>query len=348
MKILGIETSCDETAAAVVENGTKIISNIVASSISLHAATGGIIPETAARQQVVTIIPIVEKALKKTPEIDAIAVTIGPGLVGSLLVGIETAKTLANLLDNHVIPVNHLVGHIYANWLTPNSKLKTKNSKLPEFPILALVVSGGHTDLVLMKGHGNLKWIGGTRDDAAGEAFDKTARLLGLGYPGGPAISLAAEKYFGQSSTIKHKPLKMFPRPMISENNFDWSFSGLKTAVARELTNKKIDKSSAPRLAAEIQEAITDVLVEKTLNAAKLYKPKSLLIAGGVAANIRLREKFEHEIRKRKMKMLFHVPPVALCTDNASYIASCAFFNFSPVSWKTISANPQLTIAGES
>lgn len=374
MKILGIETSCDETAAAVVENGTIILSNIVASSVKLHAATGGIIPETAARQQVVTIIPVIERALTKLSDIDAISVTVGPGLIGSLLVGIETAKALASLWNKPLVPVNHLVGHIYANFIREDSISKIQISKnVPEFPALGLVVSGGHTDLVLMNGHaapatlarsaggrGNIKWIGGTRDDAAGEAFDKTARLLGLPYPGGPAISAAAEKFLTRNPNHK---LNMFPRPMTDEDNFDWSFSGLKTAVLRQTeklknpttlklrgASKKTEELSSQqisRLAAEIQEAIADVLVEKTLKAAELYKPKSLLIAGGVAANKRLREKFEHEITKRKMKMPFHVPTNSLCTDNASYIASCAFFNFSPAPWKSVSANPQLTIAGE-
>ena len=232
LKILGIETSCDETAAAVIENGTKILSNVVASSVDMHAETGGIIPENAARQQIKSIIPVISSALKKAnvnkKDIDAIAVTYGPGLIGSLLVGIETAKTLSLLWKKPIIPVNHLVAHIYGNWLTEKG--------IPKFPALALVVSGGHTDLVLMKKHGEMKWIGGTRDDAAGEAFDKSARLLGLPYPGGPAISAEADKYLANNSKAG---LKFFPRPMISENNFDWSFSGLKTAVLNERSNRK-------------------------------------------------------------------------------------------------------------
>jgi len=197
MNILGIETSCDETAAAVIKDGTKILSNVVASSADMHAETGGIIPENAARQQIKSIIPVITSVLEKakigSEEIDVIAVTSGPGLIGSLLVGIETAKTLSLLWDKPIIPANHLSAHIYANWIS--------NKKVPEFPALALVVSGGHTDIVLMKDHGKLEWIGGTRDDAAGEAFDKTARLLGLPYPGGPAISAEAEKYM--TKTLK-------------------------------------------------------------------------------------------------------------------------------------------------
>ena len=334
MKILGIETSCDETAAAVVENGGKILSNLVASSSEMHAKTGGVIPEQAARQQVKSIIPIVGQALEVSGQsletIDAVAVTVGPGLVGSLLVGVETAKTLAHLYQKPIIPVNHLVAHIYANWLS---------GKNPKFPALALVVSGGHTDLVLMKSHGNLEWIGGTRDDAAGEAFDKTARLLGLEYPGGPSISREAKKY------LKGARLNLFPRPMINEDNFDWSFSGLKTAVLRTVEKQK--SLDVPRLSAEIQEAIVDVLVEKTLRAVKKFKPQSLLLAGGVAANQRLREKFESEIKNQKLKIKFFAPPPSLCTDNAAYIASSAYFINSPTGWQQLEANPELTIVGQ-
>ena len=334
MKILGIETSCDETAAAVVENGGKILSNLVASSSEMHAKTGGVIPEQAARQQVKSIIPIVGQALEVSGQsletIDAVAVTVGPGLVGSLLVGVETAKTLAHLYQKPIIPVNHLVAHIYANWLS---------GKNPKFPALALVVSGGHTDLVLMKSHGNLEWIGGTRDDAAGEAFDKTARLLGLEYPGGPSISREAKKY------LKGARLNLFPRPMINEDNFDWSFSGLKTAVLRTVEKQK--SLDVPRFSAEIQEAIVDVLVEKTLRAVKKFKPQSLLLAGGVAANQRLREKFESEIKNQKLKIKFFAPPPSLCTDNAAYIASSAYFINSPTGWQQLEANPELTIVGQ-
>lgn len=341
MKILGIETSCDETAAAIVEDGVKILSNVVATSAEMHAKTGGVVPEEAARQQVRSILPVVEHALKdagvKPKGIDSIAVTVGPGLVGSLLVGIETARTLSLLWGKPLIPVNHLVAHIYANWLTSE----------PEFPALALVVSGGHTDLVLMRGHGKIEWIGGTRDDAAGEAFDKCARVLGLSYPGGPSISAEASKFQTRSGLfIKTDNLKMFPRPMIGDDGFDWSFSGLKTAVLRTVQNHKstIDIS---RLAAEVQEAIVDVLVEKAMRAVKKFKPMSLLLAGGVAANQRLREKFQEEITKRELKILFSVPPPKLCTDNAAYIAVYAYFANSSSRWENIEANPELTIVGQ-
>jgi len=334
MKILGIETSCDETAAAIVENGTKILSNVVATSSEMHAKTGGVIPEEAARQQVKSVLPVIKTALKEADltekDIDLIAVTVGPGLIGSLLVGVETARTLSLLWQKPAVPVNHLVAHIYANWLSREK---------PDFPALALVVSGGHTDLVLMKAHGDLEWIGGTRDDAAGEAFDKCARLLGLSYPGGPAIAKAALK------DKNGKKRKLFPRPMLKDNNFDWSFSGLKTAVLRVVEAKK--EANVNLLAAEIQEAIVDVLVAKTLKAVKKFSPKSLLLAGGVAANARLREKFEEEIKKQKLDVIFRVPPPRLCTDNAAYIAGCAYFLNSRVNWKALIVNAELSIVGQ-
>jgi N6-L-threonylcarbamoyladenine synthase len=334
VKILAIETSCDETAASIVENGKTILSSIIASSAEMHAETGGIIPERAARQQVRSIIPVIEAAISKSgvrpKDISAVAVTSGPGLIGSLLVGIEAARTLCLIWEKPIVPVNHLVAHIYANWL--------EQEVPPLFPALALVVSGGHTDLVLMHNHSGIEWVGGTRDDAAGEAFDKTARLLGLPYPGGPSLSKEAAKYNDNN-------LKLFPRPMIDEDNFDWSFSGLKTAVARNIASSK--KLSVPKIAAEVQEAIVDVLIAKTLGAAALYKPKSLLLAGGVAANSRLREKFAQQIKKAQLEIELRVPPANLCTDNAAYIAACAYFNYFPVDWTQISAKPELTILGQ-
>ena len=364
MKILGIETSCDETACAVVEDGIRVISNVVASSAALHAKTGGIIPENAARKQIELIVPVIQESLAKSipttdyrnikkaedrsqkavDKIDAIAVTVGPGLIGSLLVGVETAKTLSYLWKKPIIPVNHLVAHVYANWLAPEP--------LPEFPLLALVVSGGHTDLVLMKNHaapttlarsaggrGNLKLIGGTRDDAAGEAFDKCARLLGLPYPGGPAIALESKKY--EVGSRKYG-LNMFPRPMINKNNFDFSFSGLKTSVLNKVkSNPTSPRLRRAELAAQVQEAIVDVLVTKSQKAVKKYKPKSFLLSGGVAANARLRKKLEKAVGNR---VKLFIPDTIYCTDNAAIIASAAYFNNKPVPFKNIVANPQLTI----
>jgi len=356
MRILGIETSCDETAAAVIENGQKILTNIVASSVELHQKTGGIIPEVAAREQLRCIIPVIQEAIRKTRyaicetqnrkrktshlslityhDIDAIAVTVGPGFIGSLLVGVETAKTLAYLWKKPIVPINHLQAHLYANWLTPeNKEHRTKNIE-PEFPAIGLVVSGGHTDLVLMKGHRQIKWLGGTRDDAAGECFDKCSRLLGLGYPGGPAISQEATKVKMEKLTNKIK----LPRPMIHEDNFDFSFSGLKTAVLNEV--KKQKKPNLPFLAYEIQEAITDVLVAKTKKAAEKYQIKSILLAGGVTASPRLREK----ITKALLGYDLFIPQPQLCTDNATFVAACAYFNFHPIPFSKIQADSSLEI----
>jgi N6-L-threonylcarbamoyladenine synthase len=341
MRILAIETSCDETATAVVEDGKKILSNVVASSQELHIKTGGIIPERAAREQIKSIIPVIEEALEVSSinnpikQINAIAVTIGPGLIGSLLVGVETTKTLAYLWDKPIVPVNHLVGHIYANWL---------GKKIPKFPALALVVSGGHTDLVYMRDHGNIKRIGGTRDDAAGEAFDKIARLLGLPYPGGPAIAASAAKFEAQNPKFK---MNLFPRPMIDNNNFDWSFSGLKTAVLRETQNTKLTIKNVERLAGEAQEAIVDCLVSKSVKAAEKYRPKSFLLGGGVAANNRLRDKLYYSLENLSVELQFHVPVVNICTDNAASIGAAAFYNFRPFSWKKISVNPELSIVSK-
>ena len=331
MKILGIETSCDETAAAVVEDGRKILTNVVASSVELHQKTGGIIPEVAAREQLKYIIPVVEEAIKKNhQDIEAIAVTTGPGLIGSLLVGVETAKTLAYAWQKPLIPINHLQAHLYANWL--------KKGEEPKFPAIGLVVSGGHTDLVLMKNHQQIKWLGGTRDDAAGECFDKCSRLLGLGYPGGPAIAATAAKYIKHRTENKVK----LPRPMIREDNFDFSFSGLKTAVlnrVKEQENKRV-KINISEMAYEIQEAITDVLVAKTKKAAEKYQIKSILLAGGVTANPRLREK----ITKAFLDYDLFIPQPQLCTDNATFVAACAYFNFHPVSFSKIQADSSLEI----
>lgn len=362
MLILGIETSCDETSAAVVKDGREILSIVVASSEELHKKTGGIIPENAAREQIKSILPVIEEALLKassnfanppsnlqhlTSNIDAIAVTVGPGLIGSLLVGVETAKTLSYLWKKPIVPVNHLIGHIYANFV--REKLK-----VPQFPAVALVASGGHTDLVLLEKHGELKWLGGTLDDAAGEAFDKTARILGLGFPGGPAIAAAAAKLKIKNDlpamlrkAMQAGKLKIkLPRPLLDRNNFDFSFSGLKTAVLREVQKNPLIYSPnglmTCALAHEVQEAITDVLVEKTLFAVKKYKVPTLLICGGVAANFRLREKFQQKIFDLNLDLDFFVPPIHLCTDNAAMIAGAAYFLNEKLPWHKISANPQL------
>jgi len=353
MRILAIETSADETAAAIVENGTKILSNVVASSMNLHEKTGGIIPEVAAREQIKCIIPVIEEALKQasanqlltthysllTTSIDAIAVTIGPGLIGSLLVGVETAKTIAFVNEKPIIPINHVFAHIYANFLHFNNIYYQSEI---QFPAIALVVSGGHTELFMMRIQNQLKWLGGTRDDAAGEAFDKTARLLGLGFPGGPAIAAEAAKLKVKSEKLKVK----LPRPMMGKGDLDFSFSGLKTAVLREVnklkTIQEFNKLKIQQLAYEIQESIADVLVEKTLRAARQFKVKSILLGGGVAANKRLKEKFA--VCSSQFAVALHVPPPQLCTDNAAYIASFAYFNYKPIHWSKIQAQPSLSV----
>ncbi len=353
MRILGIETSCDETAAAIVENGTRSISSAVASSKDLLAKYGGVFPEKAAREQLKCILPVIEESLdlslsssnplatskekslaieKRMKTIDAIAVTSGPGLIGSLLIGVETAKTLACVFNKPIIPVNHLLGHIYANWITPKGE---RVQQTPTLPALCLIVSGGHTLLVIMNDHGSFKKIGETRDDAAGEAFDKTARLLGLPYPGGPQIAKMAR----QGDKTKFR----FPRPMINSHDYDFSFSGLKTAVWREV--KKLDSQLATGnsqlvsdLAAGIQEAIVEVLVKKTIHAAEEYDVKSIIVGGGVAANKRLTEKF----LIHNALFNIHIPPPSLCTDNATVIAGAAFFNYHPIPWKDIQADAGL------
>ena len=322
MRILGIETSCDETAAAIVENGKVVLSTTLASSLQLHAKTGGIIPEIAARDQVKAIIPVLKTCLGSYDQsnIDAIAVTQGPGLIGSLLVGVETAKALAFAWHKPLIPVNHLVGHFYANWLTEDQP--------PSFPFLFLLVSGGHTDLVIVKDHGVYEWVGGTRDDAAGEAFDKTARLLGFDYPGGPKLSKLAEQ--GDASEF------VLPRPMINSGDFDFSFSGLKTAVLTLAKDKQFTDQQKANLACSIEEAIVEVLVKKAVKAAKEYGTKEIALGGGVVANRRLREAMKENWD------CVHIPPPSLCTDNASVIAAAAFYNQKEIPWQEVNADPSL------
>ncbi len=331
MVILGIETSCDETAAAVLTNkGNRItiLSNIIASSAKLQAKYGGIIPEQAAREQIKSIIPVIEEGLQasgvRPQEMDAIAVTYGPGLIGSLLVGVETAKTLAKVWNKPLIPINHLIGHFYANWISPTP---------PKFPCIGLLVSGGHTDLVLFEGHNKYQYLGGTRDDAAGECFDKCARLLGLPYPGGPQISKLAQKGNPKAFDL--------PRPMIKSKDFDFSFSGLKTAVSNlaQIEENKTD------LAASIEDAIVDVLVSKTIKAVQKYGVKEVMVAGGVAANQRLTTELKFKIENLKLKINLHIPSANLCTDNAAMIASAAFFERPLKNPFDLQADPNLALS---
>jgi N6-L-threonylcarbamoyladenine synthase len=309
MKILGIETSCDETAAAIVEDGSRIISNVVASQIDIHARYGGIVPEVAARQHLLTIIPVISQAMTEGSwqDINGIAVTFGPGLAGSLLVGVNVAKAVALAKKLPLIGVNHLEAHIYANWL--DSSPSDERGKV-KFPCLCLVVSGGHSDLVLMRGHGQFEKLGRTRDDAAGEAFDKAARILGLGYPGGPAIEQAS-----RSGT----PCLALPRAWLKES-YDFSFSGLKTALWHLVHKGGVSVADA---AASFQLAVVDVLVAKTIEAAKQLNVGQILLSGGVAANRMLAQQF---LASSPVPVL--IPPPHLCTDNASMVAACGYYYF--------------------
>lgn len=379
MIILGIESSCDETSAAILKqkNGRiQILSNVVASSALLQSKYGGIIPEQAARQQLISIIPVLESAIHDSritiDDIDAIAVTEGPGLIGPLLVGVETAKVLRAVWGKPLIPVNHLIGHFYANWIShtvipsagPSPKereggsqnLKPRDSSpsvqndnfpVPNFPCVGLLISGGHTDLALFKDHGKYEYLGGTRDDAAGECFDKCARLLGLPYPGGPEISRLAKD--GNPKAFD------FPRPMIHSKDLDFSFSGLKTSVSNFL---KAHESPRPKsgmtkdLCASIQAAIIEVLVKKTVIAAKMTGVEQIIVAGGVAANQKLITDLKLEIESSKLNIKVFVPPPSLCTDNAAMIASAAFFlprrqaSLKPTKDPLdIQANPNLSLA---
>lgn len=308
--ILGIETSCDETAAAVVEDGQRILSNVVASQIDIHRRYGGVFPEVASRQHILSITPVIKEAMEEARvswgDLEAVAVTYGPGLAGSLLVGVNAAKGIALSCGLPLLGINHLEAHIYANWL----------NKEPFFifPVLCLVVSGGHTELILMRGHGRYQRLGSTLDDAAGEAFDKVSRLLGIGYPGGPAIEQAAQ--FGDPTAFD------LPRAWLG-NSYDFSFSGLKTAVLRIVKTYKKHQLPVVDLAASFQAAIVDVLVEKTKRAAQEYRVEQILLSGGVAANKLLRQ----EMAKRSDLPVLY-PPISLCTDNAAMVAGAAYFRY--------------------
>ncbi len=342
MRILAIESSCDETAAAVAEgrgNRLAIVSNVVSSQIALHKKYGGVVPEIAAREHVLNILPVIEEALLKAglkrktapQKIDAIVVTTGPGLITSLMVGIETAKTLAYAWNIPIVSVNHIEGHLYSNFINASPKL----------PAVILTVSGGHTQLVLMKNHLTYKTIGETRDDAAGEAFDKAAQLLGLGYPGGKSISLEAAKF---SKTGKTTDIKL-PRPMLHDPNFDFSFSGLKTALLYTIQKDKNYKKKISEYCYAFEQAVIDVLVAKTLRAAKQYKVKSVMLAGGVAANTALRARLNDEVTK--LKLSFCMPEMSYTTDNAAMIAAAGYFKakakkFTP--WRKLKVDPNLDL----
>jgi N6-L-threonylcarbamoyladenine synthase len=317
-RILAIETSCDETACAVIENGRALLASTVASQMDIHARYGGVFPEVASRQHVLSIIPVVEQTLAQSnislKDIDAIAVTRGPGLAGSLVVGMNMAKGLALGTDLPIVGVNHLEGHIYSSWVYNAGEMAPAE---PQFPLMALLVSGGHTELNLMTDHLTYRRLGSTRDDAAGEAFDKVARLLGLPYPGGPSVQKAAEN--GDPTRFK------FTRPKL-ENPYDFSFSGLKTAVLYLVNDLKKQSATLPvaDLAASFQAAAVDILLNKTLQAARDHNANQILVAGGVSANRALREAFQSQTEFK-----VHIPAFSLCTDNAAMIAAAGYYRYA-------------------
>jgi N6-L-threonylcarbamoyladenine synthase len=315
MNILGIETSCDETSASVVRDGRFLLSNVIASQIDLHAKTGGVVPEVASRHHVEQINAVIAEALETAEvtfaDLDGIAVANRPGLLGALLVGVSAAKSLSYALKIPLLAVHHIEAHIYANWLV--------NSEIA-FPTVCLVASGGHTEIFLVRGHGEYEILGRTRDDAAGEAFDKSARLLGIPYPGGIMIDKLAREGHGNTHAIE------FPRAWLSSTSLDFSFSGLKTSVRNasvDPSNRELPKAD---WAASIQEAIVDVLVEKTMRAAKAHNIKHVLAAGGVAANTRLVERLQLACTQAGFPLT--IPPARLCTDNAAMIACAGYYHY--------------------
>ena len=333
MNILAIESSCDETAAAVVQDGRKVLSNIISSQIEIHKLYGGVVPEIASRKHIEKVIQVVDEALKEASltmdEIDAVAVTYGPGLVGALLVGVSAAKSIAFAHNKPLIGVHHIEGHISANYI--------ENEEL-EPPFLCLVVSGGHTNLVIVKDYGEYEVLGKTRDDAAGEAFDKVARAIGLGYPGGPKIQKISEE--GNKDAIA------FPRAKVADNPFDFSFSGLKSSVLNyinscEMKGEEINKAD---IAASFQEAVVDVLVSHTIEGAKQLGFKKIAMAGGVASNIALREEMKEACERRGF-MFYHPSPI-LCTDNAAMIGAAAYYDYKKglISDLTLNAVPSLKL----
>jgi len=344
MRILGIETSCDETAVAVVEDGHKVLSNAITSQIDIHQKTGGVVPEVAAREHIINIIPVIEQALKEAnstwDDIDAIAAVPGPGLISALITGSLTASTIALIKQKPLIPVHHILAHIYGNWCDRDENF--------EFPILILTVSGGHNDLVLMKDHGEFELIGQSRDDAAGEAFDKVAKLLGLGYPGGPAIQKCAEAGNGNK--------KAFPLPKAKlDSPYDFSFSGLKTAVlyevqshyGKEFDPEKLNNQFVSDMAATFQQTVSETLVDNLLKAYDAYRPKEIHIAGGVSANLNLRQHAEEIFRQYNVPLKYP-KKIAYCTDNAAMVASCGYFMYQKnqtkySKWESITPSADFT-----
>lgn len=345
MIILGIESSCDETSVAILErkDGYFIVrSHFVASQVKTHAKFGGVVPEVAARMHLEVMLPGLNAALKEAKvglkELNAIAVTAGPGLMSSLMVGVEVARTLSWATKTPLVAVNHLAGHLYANWL-PDAEGNTPEILKAPFPALGLLVSGGHTELVLMRGHGKFQLLGETRDDAAGEAFDKVAKLMGLGYPGGPVLSKLASTGNPKAYT--------WPRPMLKSANLEFSFAGLKTAVRYHLEKHRPKKKDLPDIAASFEQAVVDVLVGKTLRALQEHKVKALLLAGGVAANSRLRAELSAAVARRFPAIAFLKPNLPYCTDNAAMIAAAGYFQAKQkrfTRWDTLTADPNWSL----
>jgi N6-L-threonylcarbamoyladenine synthase len=330
VKILGIETSCDETAAAIVQNGRHILANIVNSQIAIHQEFGGVVPEIASRKHIENISLVVDAAFKQAglayDEIDAVAITNAPGLVGALLVGLSFAKGFAYALDKPLIAVNHLHGHIYANFLAHDDI---------EFPAVCLIVSGGHTSILYMPAAGEYEVLGSTIDDAAGEAFDKVARFLGLGYPGGPAIQKAAAE--GQAGKY------VLPRVFLNRQDLDFSFSGLKTAAMNQWKKNDMDPAMVNDLAAEFQQTLAEILTVKTLRAAMLKDARTVLLAGGVAANDALRILMKNEGEAKGLKVYY--PPLSLCTDNAAMIAGSAYFQYNKGDFASLDLNAYASLS---
>ncbi len=343
MYILGIETSCDESAASIIfgkNKKLKILSHIISSQIKIHQKHGGVVPEVAAREHLLNLIPTIDKAIKKAKikpkDLKALAVTKGPGLITSLIAGTQTTKALSFAWNKPIIAINHLSGHIYANFIDNQKEIK--------FPLISLIVSGGHTSLVYMKDHDSYKIIGETRDDAAGEAYDKGANMLNLGYPGGPIISKRAEEFRQQKTKL------YFPRPMLNSDNIDFSFSGLKTSLYYQLQKDKNWKKRINEYCFAYQEAINEVLVKKSIKALDKYRVKSFLLAGGVSANLDLRQRLKKEIKTYYPKIDYRIPKIKYTTDNASMIASAAYFIYkkrlkkSYTGWQKLKAKPDLEL----
>lgn len=348
MYILGIETSCDETAASIIKADPKtgkiiVLSNVISSQIEIHKKYGGVVPEVAAREHVLNILPVIEESFEVSKlnykKIDLIAVTKGPGLITSLISGMETVRALSFAWNIPVIEINHVEGHIYSNFINPETKIK--------FPALILTVSGGHTNLVLMDKDNRLKIIGETLDDAAGEAYDKGAKMMNLGYPGGPIVSKYAVEFINSFKGKEVKTDLVLPRPMINSANSNFSFSGLKTALLYQLQKDKNWKKRIPEYCYAYQEAIIDILISKTIKAAKKLNVKTVMLSGGVSANQELRDSLAKAIKEKLPKVNFLVPARIYTTDNATMIAAAAVFKMNKqkkVAYNKLKVDPSLQL----